>query len=52
MLKLKGYKEGSLNTRIKQSADDHLITTEMAEWALEVRLEANEHRHSDENAEL
>jgi hypothetical protein len=52
MLKSKGYKEGSLYSRIDAAARDHLITTEMAAWAHEVRLEANDQRHADEEAPL
>lgn len=52
MLKAKGYKTGVLNDRIKEAATANLITAEMAEWAHEVRLDANEQRHADENAPL
>jgi hypothetical protein len=52
MLKLKGYKQGSLYARIEQAAKDHLITKEMAEWAHEVRLDANDQRHADDDAAL
>ncbi len=52
MLKAKGYRDGSLYSRIDKAADDHVITPEMAEWAHEVRLDANEQRHSDEEAPL
>lgn len=52
MLKAKGYKDGSLYARIDKAASDHLITKEMAQWAHEVRLDANEQRHSDESAGL
>jgi hypothetical protein len=52
MLKAKGYQEGSLYNRIEKAAADHLITREMAKWAHEVRLEANDQRHADENAPL
>jgi hypothetical protein len=52
MLKAKGYKEGSLNDRIKKAAKDHLITDDMAKWAHEVRLDANDQRHADETAPL
>jgi hypothetical protein len=52
MLKDKNYKDGSLSSRIKAAAADHLITPEMAEWAHEVRLEANDQRHADELAVL
>lgn len=52
MLKAKGYKEGSLYARIDQAAKDHLITQEMGAWAHEIRLEANDQRHADEDAPL
>jgi hypothetical protein len=52
MLKAKGLKEGTLNSRIDKAAEEHLITSEMAAWAHEVRLEANDQRHADEMAEL
>lgn len=50
MLKIKGYKEGTLNARIGKAAEDHLITSEMAEWAHQIRLDANDQRHADEAA--
>ncbi len=49
MLKNKGYKEGSLYTRINQAVNNHLITKGMADWAHEVRLDANDERHADED---
>jgi hypothetical protein len=52
MLREKAYKAGSLYTRIDQAAKDHLITTEMAEWAHEVRLDANDERHPEESRSL
>ncbi|MEX2516663.1 MAG: DUF4145 domain-containing protein [Gammaproteobacteria bacterium] len=52
MLKIKGYTEGSLYNRIDAAAQDHLITNEMAAWAHEVRLDANDQRHADEMAAL
>jgi hypothetical protein len=52
MLKEKGYSTGSLYSRIDQAATDHVITSEMALWAHEVRLEANDQRHSDPTAAL
>ena len=52
MLKTKGYKDGTLYTRINKAVEDHLITSEMAKWAHEIRLDANEQRHADENALL
>lgn len=52
MLKDKGYKEGNLNARIDLAARAHLITAEMAAWAHEIRLDANDQRHADEGAAL
>jgi hypothetical protein len=52
MLKAKGYKEGSLYSRIDAAAKEHLITEGMAKWAHAVRLDANDQRHADESAEL
>src|SRR5262249_11787782 len=52
MLKARGYKEGSLYTRIDLAAKDHVITEDMAKWAHQVRLDANDQRHSDEDAPL
>jgi hypothetical protein len=49
MLKAKDYRDGSLYSRIKLAADDHLITSDMALWAHHVRLEANNPRHVDED---
>lgn len=52
MLKSSGYAEGSLYSRIEKAVADHLITAEMATWAHDVRLDANDHRHADEDAAL
>jgi hypothetical protein len=52
MLKEKGYKDGSLYARIDSAAENHLITTEMAAWAHEIRLDANDQRHADDGAPL
>ena len=52
MLKDKGYLKGSLNDRIDEASKKHLITEEMAAWAHEIRLDANDQRHADENAPL
>jgi hypothetical protein len=52
MLKAKGYKDGSLYSRIDAAATNHLITSEMAAWAHEIRLEANDQRHADNDAPL
>ena len=37
---------------VSNAARLHLITNEMAIWAHEVRLDANDVRHADENAPL
>ena len=52
MLKAKEYTKGSLNDRIKKAVENHLLTTEMGTWADEVRLDANDQRHADEEASL
>lgn len=52
MLKAKGLVAGSLYARIDEAAKQDLITEEMAKWAHEVRLDANDQRHSDELAPL
>src|SRR5690606_11735803 len=52
MLKAKGLTSGSLYTRIDRASEEHLITQEMAQWAHEVRLDANDQRHADETAAL
>lgn len=51
-LKVKGHKDPKLFTRIKAAEADYLITPEMAEWAHEVRLDANDQRHADESVPL
>ena len=52
MLKLKGYTDGTLYTRIQKAASEHVITSDMDVWAHEVRLDANDQRHADETAVL
>ena len=52
MLKAKGLKDGSLYNRIKQAVEINLITEEMSVWAHDVRLDANDQRHADDNAPL
>ncbi|MEE4102978.1 DUF4145 domain-containing protein [Pseudomonas viridiflava] len=49
MFKEKGLKQGNLYKRIDAAAQQHLITAEMALWAHEVRLDANDQRHADED---
>jgi hypothetical protein len=52
MLKEKGHQEGTLNQRINKSVEDHLLTQEMGDWAHHVRLEANDPRHADKDADI
>lgn len=52
MLKEKNYRKGTLYARIEAAAKDHLITPEMADWAHEIRLDANDQRHADDSAPL
>ena len=52
MLKLKGYKEGNLFSRINKAVEDHVITEGMSKWAHKVRLDANDQRHADEDKGL
>ena len=52
MLKQRGLSDGSLYSRIEKAAEQHLITSEMAQWAHAVRLDANDQRHADDSAPL
>ena len=52
MLKEKEYVDDTLYKRIQQAVANHLITSEMETWAHEIRLDANDQRHADENASL
>lgn len=52
MLKAKNLNSGSLYSRIDEAVKANLITPEMAEWAHDVRLDANDQRHSDEATPL
>ncbi|WP_309601458.1 DUF4145 domain-containing protein [Sphingomonas sp.] len=49
MLKDKGYKEGALYSRIEKAAVDGTLTEQMRDWAHEIRLNANEPRHADDD---
>jgi hypothetical protein len=49
MLKERGYKDGSLYSRIDKALKDNLLTKGMAEWAHSVRLGSNRPRHADED---
>ncbi|MCG9898798.1 MAG: DUF4145 domain-containing protein [Hydrotalea sp.] len=52
MLKEKGLTEGNLYSRINKASENGLMTKEMATWAHQVRLDANDQRHSDVEASL
>lgn len=52
MLKAKGFTSGSLYSQIDEAVKQHLITVEMAKWAHDVRLDANDQRHADDEAPL
>jgi hypothetical protein len=52
MLKEKGLTEGSLYKRIDKASENGVMTKEMSTWAHQVRLDANDQRHSDEEATL
>ena len=52
MLKIKDLKGGSLYARIDKAETDHVITSDMAKWAHQIRLDANDQRHADEAANL
>lgn len=52
MLKAKGYKDGSLYSRIDKASAEHMITPAMAQWAHDVRLDANDQRHADDTMPL
>ena len=52
MLKLKGLTEGSLYDRINKAAKEHLLTADMQTWAHQIRLDANDQRHADEDASM
>jgi hypothetical protein len=47
MLKAKQLRNGSLYSRVNEARDSHLITPDIADWAHEIRLDANEVRHAD-----
>ena len=52
MLKAKGLTKGDLYERIGEAVEQRLITDEMAAWAHEVRLDANDQRHADPKVPL
>lgn len=52
MLKEKGYKTGNLYGRIKKAIEDGILTEDMGKWAHQVRLDANDERHADEDSTM
>jgi hypothetical protein len=52
MLKAKELKAGNLYSRIDQAAATGLITGDMAKWAHDIRLDANDERHADDATAL
>lgn len=52
MLKEKSYKDGGLYTRINKAITDGILTSDMGTWAHQVRLDANDERHADDEATL
>lgn len=52
MLQIKEFDSGTLNQRISSASNAHLITEEMAIWAHEVRLVANDERHPELDSDL
>ena len=50
MLKDKELVEGSVYNRIDQAVKQGILTSDMADWAHEVRLGSNRPRHADKDA--
>lgn len=50
MLKEKGLAEGSLYVRIDRACREGILTADMAAWAHQIRLDANDARHADVDA--
>jgi Domain of unknown function (DUF4145) len=47
MLKERGYTDGKLYSRIEAAQTGGLLTENMADWAHDIRLDANDERHAD-----
>lgn len=47
MLKHKSYVDGSLYARIEKANTDGVLTTDMKDWAHEIRILSNNPRHAD-----
>jgi len=50
MLKERGYRDGNLYGRIQKAEAEGVLTKHMAEWAHDIRLDANDERHADHDA--
>lgn len=50
MLKERGYKDGKLHSRIQKAETEGVLTKDMAAWAHDIRLDANDERHADDDA--
>ena len=52
MLQNHGYRDGSLYSRIDRAKDENLITDGMADWAHNIKFDANDQSRADEDAPL
>ena len=52
MMKSKGHKDGKLYSRTNKTADDNIINDSMSKWVHQVRIEGNDERHADDEADL
>jgi hypothetical protein len=50
MLKERGYKDGNLYGRIQKAETEGVLTKDMAAWGHDIRLDANDERHADQDA--
>jgi hypothetical protein len=50
MLKARGYTAGTLHSRIEKAEKEGVLTKDMAAWAHDIRLDANDERHADLDA--
>lgn len=52
MLKERGFTSGNLYSRINEAIVQNVLTSDMGVWAHEIRLDANDERHADDDAGL
>ena len=50
LLKVRGYVAGNLYSRIEKAEKEGVLTKDMAAWAHDIRLDANDERHADLDA--